>query len=140
MSEVFGTADILIRWSMPDPLTLRGSGQTFYVQIFNNGTLQGEVQVDGLSIFLNSSVGVVNGRVQNIAVSYMYSVGILICRSRYEISHSILLYYNNISRSVPNLSMSIWFVKSCTPFTCAHLEMHASFRRGHYLLDIPYPF
>ena len=75
MSEVFGTADIRISWSMPDPLTLRGSDQTFYVQIFSNGTLQGEVQVDGLSVFLHSSVGVVNGRVQNIAVSYMYSVG-----------------------------------------------------------------
>ena len=71
MSEVFGTADFRINWSMPDPLTLRGSGRTFYVQIFSNGTLQGEVQVDGLSVFLNSSVGVVNGRIQNIVVSYM---------------------------------------------------------------------
>ena len=76
MSQVFGTADILISWSMPSPRTLRGPGQTFYVQIFYNGTLQGEVQVDELSVFVNASDGVVNGRVQNIAVSYVCSVKI----------------------------------------------------------------
>ena len=69
MSRVFGTADIQISWSMPNPHTLRGPGQTFYVQIFYDGTLRGEVQVDELSVFVNASDGVVSGRVQNIAVS-----------------------------------------------------------------------
>lgn len=137
MSEVFGTADILIRWSMPDPLTLRGSGQTFYVQIFYDGTLRGEVQVDELSVFLNSSVGVVNGRVQNIAVSYMYmcSVGIFVGIAM-KISHPILLYCN-ISHSVPIYPC---LVESCankhTLCTCAHLTRNASFRRWHFLLNI----
>ena len=72
---MFGTADILISWSMPNPHTLRGPGQTFYVQIFYDGSLQGEVQVDELSVFVNASVGVVSGRDQDIAVSYVYSVG-----------------------------------------------------------------
>ena len=70
MSEAFGTSDLLVRWSMPIPLTLRGPGQTFYVQVFYEGALQGEVQVDETSVFVNSSVGVVSGRVQNIVVSY----------------------------------------------------------------------
>jgi hypothetical protein len=74
MSEAFGTADLLIRWSMPDSNTLRGPGQTFYVQIFYDGTLLGEVQVDELSVFLNSSVGVMSGRVQNIVVNYILCV------------------------------------------------------------------
>ena len=114
MSEVFGTADIRISWSMPDPLTLRGSesDETFYIQIFSNGTLQGEVQVNELSVFLNSSVGVVNGRVQNIVVSYMYSVGILICRSRYE-NLTFHLLYCKISLIYPRplgLSRVVLFV------------------------------
>ena len=73
MSEAFGTSDLLIRWSMPFPFTLRGPGQTFYVQVFYEGTLRGEVQVDETSVFVNSSVGVVSGRVQNIAVSYIHT-------------------------------------------------------------------
>ena len=67
----FGTADIQIRWAMPNPDTVRGPGQTFYVQIFDNGTLRGELQVDELSIFVNASVGVISGLVQDIVVSYV---------------------------------------------------------------------
>ena len=73
ISETFGTSDLLIRWSMPSPFTLRGPGQTFYVQIFYEGTLRGEVQVDETSVFVNSSVGVVSGLVQNIVVSYVHT-------------------------------------------------------------------
>ena len=73
ISEAFGTSDLLIRWSMPFPFTLRGPGQTFYVQVFYEGTLRGEVQVDETSVFVNSSDGVVSGRVQNIAVSYVHT-------------------------------------------------------------------
>lgn len=75
MSEAFGTADIRIHWNRPDPLTLRGRYETFFVRIFYGGTLRGEVQVDDPTVLLNSSVGVVNGRTQNIVVSYAFIRG-----------------------------------------------------------------
>ena len=59
---------------MPNPYTLRGPGQTFYVQIFDDGNLQGELQVDELSVFVNASVGVVSGHVQDIVVSYIHTI------------------------------------------------------------------
>ena len=68
----FGTADFQIRWEMPSRNTLRGPGQTFYVQIFDNGSLRGELQVDELSVLVNASVGALRGRVQDIVVSYVY--------------------------------------------------------------------
>ena len=69
----FGTADIQIRWAMPNPDTVRGPGPTFYVQLFDDGTLQGELQVDELSVVMNASVGVVSRRVQDIVVSYVHT-------------------------------------------------------------------
>ena len=65
----FGTADVQISWTMPIPLTLRGANQLFYVKIFDNGTLRGELQVDEPSVLLNASVGVVSGCPQDIEVS-----------------------------------------------------------------------
>ncbi len=66
---VFGTADVQISWTMPNSLSLRGDNQLFFVKIFNNGTLRGELQVNETSILLNASVGVVNGCTQDIEVS-----------------------------------------------------------------------
>ena len=66
---VFGTADVQVSWTMPDPASLRGAHHHFYVKIFNNGTLRGELQVNEPSILLNTSVGVMSGCTQDIVVS-----------------------------------------------------------------------
>ena len=58
---------------MPNPDTVRGPGTTFYVQLFDDGTLLGELQVDELSVVVNASVGVVSGHVQDIVVSYVHT-------------------------------------------------------------------
>lgn len=66
---VFGTADVRVSWIMPDYLSLRGADQLFYIKIFNNGSLRGELQVDEPSVLLNASVGVMSGCTQDIVVS-----------------------------------------------------------------------
>lgn len=66
---VFGTADVQISWTMPNSSTLRGANQLFYIKIFDNGTLRGELQVDEPFVLLNASVGVVSGYTQDIEVS-----------------------------------------------------------------------
>ena len=56
---------------MPSRDTLRGPGQTFYVQIFDDGSLRGELQVNKPSVLVNASVGVASGRVLDVVVSYI---------------------------------------------------------------------